>query len=57
MLSTAFTLHEKCAIRKPVIIIDSCVVISWFIFNNKSAECVSQTATAKTIVFCIVFVL
>ncbi len=47
------TLHAKFGASKPVIIIDSCVVRSWFTFAN--LQSVSQTARAKQIVFYIVF--
>ncbi len=45
-LKYSYTLHAKCGVSKPVIIIDSCVVES---------ECVTQSIYAKQIVFCIVF--
>ncbi len=47
----SYTLHAKFEASKAVIIIYSLVVNPWFTF----AECVFQTAKAKTIVFCIVF--
>ncbi len=48
-----YTLHAKYWVSKRVIIIDSCVVTSWFTFIN--LQSISQTAKAKKIVFCIVF--
>ncbi len=53
-LKYSYTLHGKFGVSKLVIIIDSCVVIKlWFTFANQQS--VSQTAKAKQIVFCIIF--
>ncbi len=47
------TLHSEFGVSKSMIIIDSCVIKSWFTFAN--LQCVIQTTKAKTLVFCIVF--
>ncbi len=53
-LTYFYTLHAKFGVSKPVIIIDTCVVKSWFTFEN--LQCVSLNLTKpKQIVFCIVF--
>ncbi len=52
-LKYSYVLHVQFGVSKPVIIIDSCVVKSWFIFAN--LQIVSQAAMAKNIIFRIVF--
>ncbi len=51
-LKYSYTLHGKFGVSKPVIIIDTCVVISWFTITNLESVSLKRS---KRIAFCIIF--
>ncbi len=52
-LKYSFTLHAQFGVGKPVILIDSCMVKSWFTFANLESVSRKQPKPKNTILYCI----